>query len=142
MFSLIFVLLSLTHAEGIYRPQICHPDEDWCKHPDMTTPYDLWVVTWRTWEKDHHATFRTMMFCMDGSDCNTPSRYFYHTELFVSQAGALDWLNRYYDGGVDNVVSVRRCSVVPLQRRVIGNKTVERTVTVKEVVPAEEWVTE
>lgn len=136
MLFLFACLLSLAVGSGRVRiGNTCFDDEEWCKEPDPASDNDMWLVTWREWEPDP-SQYASVCHT---PGCHTVHHWGYHTRLFVSHKGALEWLNVMYAGEASNVVSIRQCSVVPLARHVVGNKTVERTVKVQEEVPREEW---
>lgn len=114
--------------------------EEWRKEPNMATDQDLWIVTWREWEPDPAQHGWVYAINCDTPGCATPKHWGYHTRFFATQALAVQFLNEGYSGDVANVVSLRRAVLEPLARKVVGNKTVERTVVVQESVADEQWV--
>jgi len=103
-------------------------------------PDERWLVTWREWEPDPAAVGWSYANICHTPGCHTVHHWGYHTHSFESHEQAIGWLNIVYRGDPANVISLRKCSWVPLQRKIVGNKTVERTVTTQESVYDEQWV--
>lgn len=129
LFLSVMAAVALAHVSTGYIPGNSNPE----------TEKDTWLVTWREWEPDPAAFGWVYANVCDEPGCHTVKHWGYHTRAFDTHESAIEWLNRGYNGAVENVLSLRRCSLVPLQRKVTGNKTVQRTITVEESVPDEQW---
>jgi hypothetical protein len=77
---------------------------------DYETPDDLYMVIWRTWEKNYASRARYLMWCGDGTDdCNVPMHWNYQTRFFKTKEVALMWINNEFTKSPDRLVSLRRC---------------------------------
>lgn len=128
MLLLLFISIS-------YGWLFCMNGEEWCIPPDFESKEDLWLVTFKTWERNYGSPFRYLMACGDGTDdCNVPWHWKFETKFFPTRKGAMQWINREFSKDPERMVSIRRIN--PPEK--LANKVIEHVEA--KVTKTTEWI--
>jgi hypothetical protein len=97
---------------------------------DFETHAPLWLITYKTWEKNYAAPIRYLMWCGDGTDdCNVPKHWKYDINMFTTRKAAIEWINGEFATSPERVVSLRKCSVTKNFAKHTTNHTEVKVIT-------------